>query len=150
MLLLLGVPKEVYISAVWFVVGAVLPDLDSPVSKPRRFMRLILLFVFLLVLLLLYPSILAVCVEVVGGCNQLPLIMVLLVFVAVGFVDMLIPGHRGFLHSLPAAALYGAGVCFLMWCFGMGVDSFWVGMWGLCGYASHLLVDFVGDAIPFK
>ncbi|MEM3555264.1 MAG: metal-dependent hydrolase [Candidatus Micrarchaeia archaeon] len=148
--ILFGAPG--WMAGVAFIIGAVLPDLDSPVSKPRRAARWILLLVFLSLLLLFYPSLAEVCAELkFGWCGYLPFLLILFVFLAVEVVDALIPGHRGFLHTLPAAALYGCIVSFAVFYFGVNLaGSIRAGGWAFLGYASHIAVDLIGDAIPFK
>lgn len=144
---------ELLLGAVFFILGALMPDLDSPVSKPRRFMRKVILILALALLLLSYQQLSSLCNEFAGEsiCVYLPLLSILLVFIVVYIADLMVPKHRGFLHSLSAALLYGVFAWLLMLFFRVGVDSsLRIGAWAFGGYLSHLLVDAVGDAIPFK
>jgi inner membrane protein len=154
LLFLIGVPPgiEMPLGGVFFILGALMPDLDSPASKSRKFMRKAVFFLALVALLFFYPQLSAECNGLAGGsaCLYLPLLSLLLVFAAVYFLDFMIPRHRGFLHSFSAAFLYGAAVCILLLYTGVGVSSFIIGAWAFGGYLSHLAVDFTGDAIPFK
>jgi membrane-bound metal-dependent hydrolase YbcI (DUF457 family) len=152
LLLLSGISPsiELPLGGTFFILGALMPDLDSPASKPRKFMSKVIFILALAILLLFYPQLSALC----GGfaepiCEYLPLLSILLVFTAVYIANLMIPRHRGFLHSFPAAVLYGVAVCLLMLFLGIG-DPFRIGAWAFGGYLSHLAVDFIGDAIPFK
>lgn len=154
LLFLLGIPPgiELPLAGTFFILGAVMPDLDSPVSKPRKFMRKVVFFLALVFLLLFYPQLSAVCDRAAGEsfCVYFPILSIFVVFAAVYLLDSIIPKHRGFLHSFSAALLYGTVACLLMLSAGRGMSSFRIGAWGFGGYLSHLVVDAVGDAIPFK
>ncbi|NYZ76243.1 metal-dependent hydrolase [Candidatus Micrarchaeota archaeon] len=154
LIFILGVPPgfELPLCGAFFILGALMPDLDSPSSKPRKFMRKAVFLLALVLLLLFYPQFSAECNRLAGGstCVYLPVLSILLVFAAVYFLDFIIPRHRGFLHGFSAAFLYGAAVCLLLLYTGAGVSSFIIGAWAFGGYLSHLAVDFVGDAAPFK
>jgi hypothetical protein len=153
LLFLLGVPPgvELPLCGAFFILGTLMPDLDSPASKPRKFMRKAVSFIAPVLLLLIYPQLSAECSSVAGSsaCVYLPVLSILLVFAAVYFLDFLIPRHRGFLHSFSAAFLYGAAVCLLSLYAGGGASSLRIGAWAFGGYLSHLAVDFIGDAVPF-
>jgi membrane-bound metal-dependent hydrolase YbcI (DUF457 family) len=138
------------LAGAFFIAGSVMPDLDSHSSKPRRFARILALVLVISALFFAYPLLSGGCSAVAGSaCVYIP---VVLAFLAVGVVyvlDLLVPKHRGFMHSFSAALVYGAGVFLLMLYAGVG-GSLILGAWAFCGYVSHILVDFVGDAIPFK
>ena len=142
---------ELLVAGAFFTVGAVMPDLDSPASKPRKFMRRVVFILALIFFLLVYPQLSAICDKFSdkSSCAYLPVFAILVVFAAVYALDLIIPKHRGFLHSFSAAVLYGITVWLLMHYLG-AVSSFRIGAWAFCGYLSHLLVDAVGDAISFK
>lgn len=139
-----------FLAVMFFLIGAVAPDIDSPVSKPRKFARKLVLVLALFLILLLYPQLSAVCESFMDkySCVYLPLLGVLLAFAAVCLLDLIIPKHRGFLHTLSAAVLYGLVVGVVVHQLG-APDSFRAGVFAFLGYVSHLLVDFVGDAVPF-
>lgn len=150
-LLLIPGGMDLLLAGAFFIVGAVMPDLDSPVSKPRKLMRRVVFVSALVLLLSSYPQLSAACGRFSdeSSCTYLPVFAILAVFAAVYLLDLVIPKHRGFLHSFSAAVLYGAAVCLLMLYLGVG-SPLRIGAWAFGGYLSHLLVDAVGDAIPFK
>ncbi len=153
LLFLLGIPAaaELLLGGTFFILGALMPDVDSPLSKPRKFMRKVVFTLAIFFLLLFYPQLSAACGRFAGEslCVYFPLISILLVFAIVYLLDFFIPRHRGFFHSFSAAVLYSTAVCLLMLSLGAG-GSFRIGAWAFGGYVSHLAVDFIGDAIPFK
>ncbi len=133
-----------------FVVGSVLPDVDSPLSIPRK------IFTTLLLLALMAVAILALVQyskEAVGACENVfgvnsfscgvavPLFALPVPIILVHFIEKKIPGHRGPMHSVLAAAAYGV-LCFIFSGF-----SFAVGTAGFLGYAAHLLLDFAGSKL---
>src|SRR5271157_3186925 len=133
-----------------FLVGSVMPDLDSKSSKPRRFARILALVLVISALFFAYPLLSWDCSAVAGSvCFYMPLVLAFLAVGAVYAIDLLVPKHRGFMHSFSAAMVYGAGVFLLVLYTGIG-SSLILGAWAFGGYVSHILVDFVGDALPFK
>lgn len=146
-------PAEIPLAGIFAMMGAVLPDMDSPSSKPRRAMRWVFLACGFLLVLLFYPQISGLCNDFASksSCEYLPFLSVGVLFAAIFVLDSVIPRHRGFLHSLSAALLYGFAACLVMLYLGIGgITSLRIGGWAFAGYISHLLVDIVGDAIPFK
>jgi inner membrane protein len=133
-----------------FIAGSVMPDLDSRSSKPRKFARVLALVLVIAALFFAYPLISGGCSAVAGNaCIYMPLALAFLAVGAVYVLDLLVPKHRGFMHSFTAALVYGAGVFLLMLYTGMG-GGLIMAIWAFGGYLSHILVDFIGDAIPFK
>jgi membrane-bound metal-dependent hydrolase YbcI (DUF457 family) len=149
-LLPIPVGLELLLAGAFFIAGAVMPDLDSPSSKPRKFARVLALVAVLSALFFAYPLISGACSNIAGSaCSYLPLALALFAVATVYILDSLVPRHRGILHSFSAAVVYGIGV-FLLMLYTGAVGSFILGAWAFGGYLSHILVDFVGDAIPFK
>lgn len=141
---------ELLLAGALFITGGVMPDLDSPSSKPRRFARTLALIVVVALLLSEYPWLSGGCGAVAGSaCVYMPLALAVFAVGAVYLLDSLVPKHRGVMHSFSAALIYGVGVFLLMSYIG-AVSSFILGVWAFEGYLSHILVDFIGDAIPFK
>jgi inner membrane protein len=149
-LLPMPVGVELLLAGALFIAGGVMPDLDSSSSKPRRFARFLALVAVISVLFFAYPLLSEGCNAVAGSaCIYMPLALAFLAVGAVYALDSLVPKHRGVMHCFSAALVYGAGVFLLTLYIGVG-SSFILGAWAFGGYLSHILVDFMGDAIPFK
>jgi len=153
-LAIVGIPSgtEFVAAGVFFFVGAVLPDLDSPVSKPRRIFRWVALIAGFAVVLFLYPQLSSLCEALASRsfCAYFPILSISMVLAAVYLADLVIPIHRGFFHTFRAALLYGVTAGVLALYSGMTGASLRIGAWAAGGYVSHILVDMFGDAIPFK
>ena len=126
---------EAALASLIFLASSLLPDIDSPVSKPRRYARILVLGAGLVVVLYFY-SLLASPIAF-----ALP-------FLALMLVEQLVPGHRGFLHSPTAAVLWGSAVGVGVVWSGSGSDyALLFGSAAALGYATHLLIDFFGDRL---
>ncbi|MBB5021800.1 metal-dependent hydrolase [Desulfurispira natronophila] len=121
-------------------VGSVLPDLDSPTSRPTRVTYSLLS----MTLALLF------CVEVAGG---VPLWSMPVIYASIFLSSRMLLArifeafstHRGMVHSLPAAVLAALLVVNGAH-FGLAVDitlSWWLGIFVLWGFLVHLLLDEV-------
>ncbi|MDD5317511.1 MAG: metal-dependent hydrolase [Candidatus ainarchaeum sp.] len=111
-----------------FVASSLLPDIDAPSSKPRRYFRAASAAFLLAAAIALYPELSAIH-------PAAPFALPVLGFVA---LESLVPRHRGAMHS-PAAAVCAGALAFAA--FGSAPVAVMVA----CGYAFHLLVDFLGD-----
>jgi len=111
-----------------FTVSGILPDIDSPRSKPRKFFRLAVLAGLVLIAYAYYPAL-------AGIHFTAPFL-----FPVIGFlgIEAAIPGHRGVMHSSTAAILWGAALFLLL-------RNPLAGLAAAFGYATHLLIDYVGD-----
>lgn len=119
------------------ILGSVLPDIDHPMSKIRKLFRFVLFLVLLIVIFLLLttPSASAfVGKDIFIVFIASILLSALFVFVA----DMFIPPHRGPLHSVGAAAVYGIASGLLAIKIGSAVA---IGAAAALGYISHIIVD---------
>lgn len=144
------------VAAAAFVLGSVLPDLDSPVSKVRSaFDALLFMLVLLALVLLLYayqPKIAKWCAaNSFGGMNCIlgqALIALAVPTFTVKFADLIIPGHRGFLHSFSASVLYGVAAAYAVPLAVKlsGSEALFVGIAGALGYVLHVLVDIFGSS----
>lgn len=145
-ILLYLVLKEVNItyfilSSVFFILGTVLPDIDLQNSKVHKAFRFVLYpFSFVLGFYFVYP--------LINSLNSQ-----ISVFLAITFPAVIILSyefviskkgfkHRGFLHSLPAAVLYG----FLVFLISMKFNLSLVYLFSLCflgffGWYVHEMTD---------
>ncbi|MEM4389523.1 MAG: metal-dependent hydrolase [Candidatus Micrarchaeia archaeon] len=138
-------PNELLVASSVFLLASVFPDIDSPLSFIRRGFRTLLatlLFLLALSLAFYFRNPLArLCPSPDPACYWASLIATLILpFILVKFIDLLIPGHRGPLHTLTAAFLFAA------FCLAFSL-SFLVGLFAFCGYIAHLLLDFLGPRI---
>lgn len=125
----MGLSELLPIAAV-IIAGALLPDIDSGSSKPRKYFRI-----------LLFAALAAASFALYGELSAIhPLAPVIVPFAGFALAELLMPGHRGFLHSPPAAAAF-AGIAFL------ATGSFGTAGAVLIGYSTHLATDFIGDRI---
>jgi len=111
-------------------VSALVPDIDHHDSKIRRFTNYIALLVSLFLALHLRCDLLS--------CLFIKWQEIVLYFLAIFsaysiFMIFFMPRHRGFVHSLVAALIYGIALFILS---GMPAALF-----GFVGYLSHLLAD---------
>lgn len=113
-----------------FAVSALLPDIDSPYSKPRKYFRYLLLAGLALIALAYYASLASIHF-------LFPFAFPVLGFIA---IEASIPGHRGLMHSPSAALAWGAALFLLM-------RSPIAGLAAAFGYATHLLIDHFGDRV---
>lgn len=144
------------VAAAVFVLGSVIPDLDAPVSVVRKAFDAVLFVVLLAALvLLLYayqPKVMKWCEPKLGGSANCLLVQGLLAIAlptfTVRFVDMLIPGHRGFLHSFSASVLYGIVVAYVvpLAMKAGGSEIIFIGIAAGAGYVLHILLDVFGSA----
>ncbi len=125
-----------------FLVGAVIPDVDHPLSYPRKILITLVLLASLLVMVLLFAPINSVCDVVIGGarCDLISAFIVIAVpLLITSILDHLIPFHRGVLHGFLAALAFGAVLVLVL------RASFFVGVFGILGYALHIMLDILGS-----
>ena len=118
------------IPAALFVLSALLPDIDSPSSKPRRYFRAAEIGALAAVSFFFYANLASIH----------PLAPFALPLVGFFALERAIPGHRGVLHSPFAATAWG-GLAFL------ASASALLGAAAGAGYFAHLAIDFAGDRI---
>jgi len=113
-----------------FAVSAMLPDIDSPVSRPRKYFRYLLLIWLAIISVAYYSTLSSIH------------FLVPFAFPVLGYfaIDLLIPKHRGVMHSGSVALAWGAVIFLLM-------RSPVAGLAAAFGYGTHLLIDFLGDRI---
>jgi hypothetical protein len=153
-LILLGFGKlsmnVLIIASFVFIIGSVLPDLDSPFSKPRRIFRKVILAIMILLIFVFYDGIVSICNSTIKSyCAYSPLFAALTPLLVLVILDALIPRHRGFLHSFSAAVVYGVFVLLILINKPSLSDSLIISLFGAIGYTVHILVDFFGDRLPF-
>jgi len=122
--------QSIFAPSLLFLISSLLPDIDSPSSKPRRYFRLFVFASFVAIALLYYSTLASIH------------FIFPFVFPFIGFaaVEFSIPGHRGFLHSPAAAILWGLFIFLFL-------RSPLAGIAAAFGYSTHLLVDYAGDRI---
>jgi inner membrane protein len=118
-----------------FLIGSLLPDIDHPSSKIRKIFNLFLL-IFSFVL---SYTILSFILEF----GVLFVLFFLLLTVAIFLITtIMIPKHRGPLHSGMSAVIFGIFCFLLIWKiydFELGLVG---GICGMLGYLSHVTVDY--------
>jgi membrane-bound metal-dependent hydrolase YbcI (DUF457 family) len=115
--------------AALMLASSLLPDVDSPSSKPRRWARAAVLAAAAGIALLMYAPLSRVH-------YALPLLLPPALFLAFEFA---VPRHRGLLHS-PLAGIAWGGLAWL--CFGWPAGAF-----AAAGYLCHLAADFACDRV---
>ncbi|MFH1285159.1 MAG: metal-dependent hydrolase [Candidatus Micrarchaeota archaeon] len=148
-------PQPIHILAAacaLFILGSVLPDIDSPVSVVRKFAKRILFIVLVILCLasafLFQTQLLSVCTNYISA-NECTFASLLLAFLfpllAVSILDILIPFHRGPLHSLLAAPIYGL-LCYAALNFAAlsAGDALFIALFAGSGYMLHILFDMIG------
>jgi len=134
-----------------FIIGSVLPDVDSPLSIPRKIVRSIIFITVIALIFIFYNRIVSACQSIIKNayCSYTPLFAVFAPFLVLTVLDVMFPKHRGFLHSFSAAMLYGIVILFILGNFNFGlVNSLIISLFGGIGYIIHILVDFFGDKLP--
>lgn len=126
--------------------GSIAPDIDHPLSRPRRFLR----FFFLLPLLALcslffISSFSRFCSSFNFSCQLALVFFSLGPFAALFFLELFIPPHRGFLHSKKAVFLYALLCLAFSLFFARPADALLVSACGALGYFSHILLDAFGS-----
>jgi hypothetical protein len=149
-------PLVLLLSALLFMVGAVLPDVDSDRSRVGKAFNA---FVFLAVLILGGAALVQNKDALYGQCAKagmhndlacgalVPLLAIIAAYAAAFILRKTMPPHRGVFHSLPAAFAYGFLLMAGALAAGFAVyDAAFVGFAGGAGYFTHLLIDEIGDA----
>jgi len=111
-----------------FVASAAVPDVDCASSRPRKYVR------FGAMSCLVFLS--AAYFSTLSAWN--PVLPFVLPFLGVLALELAMPAHRAILHSPLAAVGWGA---FFFFAFGSPLTGLLAGL----GYASHLVVDALGD-----
>ena len=136
-------PLELFTASLLFLAASVLPDADAPFSFVRRGLRVLALSVFFVFALFtafyFHNPLSSVCPPGNSACFWAALaITLVLPFALVEALEFFIPGHRGPLHSLGAAVVFGV--------LSMGATgSLIAGVFAFLGYFSHLVFDFFGS-----
>jgi len=118
-------PSSLFLPFTVFALSSLVPDVDSPTSKPRHAVRLLILGVLISITFLIYPTLASVSVF-------LPFIFLIGFFLV---LDQLIPPHRGVFHSIIAVIFWGI---ILFAATGNAI----IGVFAAAGYGLHLLIDF--------
>jgi len=134
-------PLTALAGALFFAVSGVLPDIDSKTSIPRRHFRKAVLLAGVLLALAAFPFL-------TESFEYGALIALAIPAVVYFASELVLPGHRGFMHSHLASVGYGAVVVILLdRLAGLEWDTaFFIGLCAACGYSFHLLVDWLGDS----
>ncbi|MFH1448264.1 MAG: metal-dependent hydrolase [Candidatus Micrarchaeota archaeon] len=135
--------------AIWvslmFFLGSFAPDVDHPKSIPRRAATLsvsIILFVAFIILFFMFvptctDSVTCLVVAIPSSCFAS--------LVVTHLLTIIIPRHRGKLHSLKAALFFGISLFALVGISSPRTEALVLGAAAGGGYLFHLLVDFIGD-----
>lgn len=138
-------------SSAFFILGSVMPDIDSRKSIPHRHFKrvyyvLSLVFCFALGYFLL--SYFDVMSEI-----YMWLIMILgAVIMSYAIVELSVRKlkHRGFLHSPLMALIYGTVIFLVIYVLNFGiVISFVIGFFAMYGWYFHRIVDKTGDSLKW-
>ncbi|MCX6777483.1 MAG: metal-dependent hydrolase [Candidatus Micrarchaeota archaeon] len=119
-----------------FLAGSVAPDVDHPNSKIRRITEVFVFAIALSLVLFLSREM---------GAYSIPF-SILVSFGAVKIAGLLIPGHRKFMHSAAASAVFGICIAAICAPFAGSWGLAW-GLAGACGYLLHMAVDRAGDIL---
>lgn len=131
--------------AIALMSGAVLPDIDQDSSIPRRVLNGAVFVISLFIFASLFQSNWWLFSRPYGDLMAIAL-AVLLPFGAVWLVDLMMPRHRGILHSGWAAALFGFVLFLSLVLINFGLfNAAVIGASGFVGWITHRAVDFLGD-----
>jgi membrane-bound metal-dependent hydrolase YbcI (DUF457 family) len=129
-------------SVISLLIGSVLPDIDHPSGKLRKSLRFVIFgSIVLLVYFLLtnWGNIVVFSNNVILSLVTLS-ILLFFSYLAATAIDRTIPGHRGVIHSVPAAAFYAALCGISSSLFGV-VSPLFIAFAGGLGYLTHLISD---------
>ena len=142
------IPPATALAGSFFVLlGAVLPDIDHPLSYVRKAFNFLLFgMVFMalstfLSLSEMRPFLRPICGDFCNIWIAPIIIAAILSALAVVLISKLIPPHRGPLHSFLAVVVFGAGAAVIASYSGIS-DTVLVGTAAAAGYASHVISDF--------
>jgi len=138
----MATPQEVLLYFTMGVIGGLLPDIDSDNSLPVR-----LLFTFMatvIAFLVMFKQ------KSDNSVTELFLVWLASFVIIKFFVFSLftrITVHRGMIHSIPAAAMFGLIATILLYrMFHFGEFTVWMaGMFVFSGYILHLLLDEINS-----
>jgi len=132
------------IGSIALVLGSLVPDIDHPKSKIRQSLRVLMFLVILFCILFVLD--IQNMVDFLSNYTDVPMLAAAIaaLFASVFIVflfDSMIPPHRGPMHRLTAAAVYGAlcGIIALV----VNSNAALTAGAGFAGYLSHLLGDLI-------
>jgi inner membrane protein len=128
-----------------FILSSLLPDIDHPKSIPRKAFKHAVFWPVLFASFIIAQSTIA--------CEGIPCLILYAVVALIASrlfllaIELLIPKHRGKIHSKIAGLVLGAFVLAVSYPFAGPVLSLSFGLFSFLGYSFHLLVDFIGDRL---
>ena len=136
--------KIFFILGLPILLGSILPDIDHPFSKIRKLFNLFLLFLAFIFSFSFITSFVIIFDLKPPFYSIFLSTFVLTLFIYYG-TNFIIPPHRGPLHTMIAAAVFGF-LCFFVSVFFFSLDpnvSLLAFSAGVIGYSSHILVDIL-------
>ncbi|MDD5417761.1 MAG: metal-dependent hydrolase [Candidatus Nanoarchaeia archaeon] len=136
-------------STMFFILGSIMPDIDSKNSIPHRHFKKFY-YIFASIFFIFISAIVMDYLEVIGVFYY----WVIAVFVSLITAYLLVGKtvkklrHRGFFHTLPMALVYGTSASLFVYILGTNrVISLIIGFVSMYGWYFHKIVDYIGDRI---